>query len=382
MRAKLHESMKLAWFSLCAAIALATVGFFALSTGGVGAPSPAASAAAQDTPTPPLTIYARVGNQHPSTLAPQGPGLLLMGGGATVDSSFVWMHDTIVGSHSVRGGDVVVLTASEGDIYTAYIMRVAPFNSVRSISLGPGATKADLEQAADYVDHAQGVFFSGGDQSHYVRWKGSPLIAAVQRLYDRGGVVGGTSAGLAILGEYAYDSVAADAAGGDVEARTTNAMADPSEPIISFTHDLFTFPPLRHIITDTHLVPRNRLGRLMVFLARLQEQSSSDLMGVGVSQGTAIVIDRHGIGTLKLEHHQGAALLVRLTEATPIVAGKPFIAKNIRITLLNREGEQIDFNTWCAAAPTYFVSVDGRKAPFYNPPDPYTAPPNATIPKC
>ena len=94
------------------------------------------------------------------------------------------------------------------------------------------------------------------------------------------------------------------------------------------------------------------------------------------------MIDRRGIGTLKLEHHQGAALLVRLTQPTPIVPGKPFVAKNIRITLLNREGQQVDFNTWCAAAPTYFVNVDGRKAPFYDPADPYTAPPNATIPKC
>jgi cyanophycinase-like exopeptidase len=136
-----------------------------------------------------------------------------MGGGPTVDSAFVWMHDTITGEHGARGGDVVVLTASEGDVYTDYLMKVAPFNSVRSISIGPGATPSDLARAAAYVDRAQGLFFTGGDQAHYVKWKGSPLIASVQRLYDRGGVVGGTSAGLAILGEYVYDSVAADAMG-------------------------------------------------------------------------------------------------------------------------------------------------------------------------
>jgi cyanophycinase len=331
---------------------------------------------------PPLTIYERAGSPRPSAIQPHGPGLLLMGGGATVDPAFVWMHDTIAGAHGVRGGDIIVLTASEGDDYTPYLMAVAPFNSVRSISLGPGATQADLTRAASFVDHAQGVFFSGGDQAHYVRWKGSPLIAAVQQLYHRGGVVGGTSAGLAILGEYVYDSVAADARGDDVEVRTPNAMADPSEPIISFTHGLFDFPPLRGVITDTHLVTRDRLGRLVVFLARLQATTGKSLLGVGVNEGSAIVIDRNGIGTLMLEHQRGEALLVRLTQRTPIVAGKPFTARGIRITVLNRDGQRVDFNSKCAQAPTYLVNLDGSKAPYYDPMNPYVAPRRATIPKC
>lgn len=337
---------------------------------------------ASPTPVPPLMIYPRVGNPRPSAVKPQGPGLLLMGGGPTVDSAFVWMHDTITGRHGATGGDIVVLTASEGDVYTDYLMNVAPFNSVRSISIGPEATREDLERAAAYVDGAQGLFFSGGDQAHYVKWKGSPLIAAVQRLYDRGGVVGGTSAGLAILGEYVYDSVAADAAGDDVEVRTPNAMADPDESIISFTHSLLDFPPMRGIITDTHLVIRNRVGRTMVFLARLQAMTPKPIMGVGINAGSAIVIDHSGIGTLMLEHHHGEALLLRLTRKTPIVAGKPFEARDIRVTLLNREGQKVDFNTWCASAPTYYVQVDGAKPPYYSPADPYVAPRSATMPDC
>src|SRR5579872_501008 len=341
-----------------------------------------AFADASPTPVPPLLIYPRVGNPRASVVQPRGPALLLMGGGPTVDSAFVWMHDTIVGKHGTRGGDVVVLTASEGDIYTDYLMKVAPFNSVRSISIGPGATRDDLVRAAAYVDRAQGLFFSGGDQAHYVKWKGSPLIAAVQRLYDRGGVVGGTSAGLAILGEYVYDSVAADAVGDDVEVRTPNAMAHPDEPIISFTHGLFHFPPLRNVITDTHLVTRNRVGRALVFLARLQAQTPHPVLGVGINEGSAIVIDRKGIGTLMLEHHTGEALLLRLTRKTPIARGKPFAARDIRVTLLDREGERVNFNTWCASAPTYFVDVDGAKPPYYSPANPYVAPPGATTPSC
>jgi hypothetical protein len=115
------------WIS-CGAMVLATLVF---STH--GQPRLAAQAAdASPTPVPPLTIYPRLGNQQESKVHPRGPGLLLMGGGPTVDSSFVWMHDTIAGKHGVTGGDIVVLTASEADVYTDYLMKVAPFKLPRS----------------------------------------------------------------------------------------------------------------------------------------------------------------------------------------------------------------------------------------------------------
>jgi cyanophycinase len=354
------------------------LGVFAISVILAMAPAQTGSSAA----IAPLTIYPRMGNVRPFGLPPHGPGLVLMGGGPTVDPALVWMHDTIVGSHGRRGGDIIVLTAGSGDIWTPYLMKVAPFNSVRTIQIGPAATAADLARAADYVNQAQGVWFSGGDQAHYVKWKGSALIAAVQRLYDRGGVVGGTSAGLAILGDYVFDSVAADKLNGGVNVATADAVADLSEPSISFTHGLFSFPPLRHIITETHLVQRNRLGRLVAFLARLQSVTHRPLMGVAVNVGSAIVIDRHGMGTLKLEHRRGEALLVRLTEKTPIIAGKPLNARRVRITLLSRDGQRINFNTWCAAAPTFYIRVNGARKPYYTPADPYVAPAQATIPSC
>ena len=359
--------------ALSAAIVLMST---ASTAGRVAAP------VASSTPVPPLTIFPRVGNPVPSRIEPHGPGLVLMGGGATVDPAFVWMHDTIVGAHGVRGGDVVVLTASSGDIYSPYLMAVAPFNSVRSIQIAPSATPDDLRKAASFVDRAQGVFFSGGDQAHYVKWKGTALSAAVQRVYDRGGVVGGTSAGLAILGEYVFDSVAADAAGDETNVMTSNAVRDPSESIISFTQEVLSLPPLRRTITDTHVVTRNRLGRLVVFLARLRASTSDSLLGLGIEQGSAIVVDRHGIGTLELEHHRGDALLVRLTRSTFITRGKPFQARDVSITLLDRDGQQVDFNTWCARAPTYHIDVDGSKPPYYRPGNPYATPINARDSRC
>lgn len=331
---------------------------------------------------PSLSIYPRLGSTANSSIAPKGPGLLLMGGGATVDSSFLWMHDTIAGSRAGNGGDIIVLRASGDNAYDDYLIKLARFNSVRTIKIERSATKQDLKKVAGYVDRAQGVFFAGGDQSNYTHWKDTPLMAAVQRVYDRGGVIGGTSAGLAILGEYVYDAAAADAAGADVETTTKNAVHEPSESIISITHNLLSFPPLRHIITDTHFRARDRFGRLAVFLARLQPQSKHELMGVGIDEKTAMVIDKNGIGTLKLQGKGGSALFVRGGRAQPIVPGKPLVYSDIHMTLLDRDGQTFDFNTWCAKAVTYPVTINGNKTPMYEPANPYVAPAGTAVSSC
>ncbi len=337
--------------------------------------TPLPSATATEAPTPPLTVYPRAGDPNPSNVKPQGPGLLLMGGGDTVDASFRWMHDVITGGSAIHAGDIVVLRASGDNAYDDYLIKIARFNSAQSIKLGPTATAADLDKAAAYVDRAQGVFFAGGDQANYARWKGSSLIAAVQRVYDRGGVVGGTSAGLAILGEYAYDSVAADAAGADVEVTTKNAVADPAEPIISFTHDLLVFPPLRNAITDTHFKQRDRLGRLTVFLARIREKHPKQIViGIGVDAASALVIDKHNIARLLLQGTGGSALFLRGGQPEPIQSGKPLVFRDIEAVLLDQDGQSYDLTARCGEALHYKLTVDGRRTPIYHPTDPWHPP--------
>ena len=75
-------------------------------------------------------------------------------------------------------------------------------------------------------------------------------------VYDRGGVVGGTSAGEAILGQYVFDAVAE----GNKDTTTRNAVRNPYERLISFTYGFLRFPALHDAITDQHFVTRNRFG--------------------------------------------------------------------------------------------------------------------------
>ena len=207
-----------------------------------------------DLATPPelvLTRFPRRGDASDDTKPPSGPGLILMGGGPDVDDAFVWARRTLAGParpDGVRSGDAVVLRASGADGYDDYLYQLAGFRSVQTILLPKEAGPADFSVATDLVSRAEFVFFAGGDQSRYVAWQATPLLAAVSAVYQRGGVVGGTSAGCAILGQYVYDAVSA----GSRSVTSRIALSDPFDPDISFSRRLFSFPALASAITDTH----------------------------------------------------------------------------------------------------------------------------------
>jgi hypothetical protein len=54
----------------------------------------------------------------------------------------------------------------------------------------------------------------------------------------------------------------------------------------------------------------------------------------------------------------------------------------IQVTLLDKAGQTFDFNTRCAHAPTYTISVNGNRSPIYDPSDPYKPPIRAKVPDC
>ena len=351
---------------------------------GAPVPAPTAPADAGDvatcSPSPAVTLFPRVGPPADDTRAPLGPGLVLMGGGPDVDAAFVWMRETALGATPGRAGDLVVLRASGADGYDAYAYATADFASVQTILVGPGATPGDLACVAGIVSRAEVVFFAGGDQSKYVAWKGTPLMAAVQSVHDRGGVVGGTSAGCAILGELAYDAVTA----GSTNVATSDAIADPFEPTISFARGALRFPSLAGVITDPHFRQRDRMGRLAAFMARQHTDGAVTrtppaVLGVGVDEGTALVVDRNGDAhILQQSAGTGAAYLVRGGVPDQAKSGVPLVYRKLQVTRLASSSESFSFRTWCGTGSVYRIGVFGDAPPPYEPRDPYDAKPDGT----
>jgi beta-aspartyl-peptidase (threonine type) len=277
------------------------------------------------------------------------------------------MQRQLVGAAGGPGGDVVVLRATPDDSYSAEVMKAAPFNSVQTICVPEAATADELAATAAIVGRAEGIFFSGGQQSRYVAWKGSALIAAVQAVYARGGIVGGTSAGLAILGERIFDGrlAASD------EVTTPALLGDPDNPHVTMTEDLFEFPPLDDVITDTHFHERDRFGRLVTLMAR---QPGGRILGIGVDEQTALCIDRLGLGHLeRTRPGQGAAYLLR-GRGGQVRPGEPLGPVTVRVTRLDSTdatASLFDFRTWQGrGCVEYDVTVDATQEGVYSV-DPY-----------
>lgn len=317
--------------------------------------------------------FAPVGTPAPVMPRGKGPGLVLMGGGTPPHAGFTWLHDTIAGSASRRAGNLVVLRAS-GDDWSPELAGYAPFASVQTVLIPPCATRAQVDAVASIVDRADAVFFAGGDQANYVAWKGSRLIAAVQRVYDRGGVVGGTSAGLAIQGAIVYDSVAADRVlGDDGNVHSTDAARDPLEPAISFTTGFLRYPALASSITDTHFARRDRFGRLAAFMARALQEGllgGPVVYGVAVDERSALVVDRAGMATLleapALGGYQtrGAYILTGRRSAR-LEPGRP-LAYEVSVTHLSAAGQRYDLLRHQGEGERYSVAVDGARNQLYS----------------
>jgi cyanophycinase len=271
------------------ALIVASVWICGCDAGGRGAPldgsAPDAASvdAAPPIPPPGLTRWI-VGDPADATAASQA-GLVLMGGGPDVDEAFAWQRDRI------DGGDVVVLRASGADGYNAYLFdEIGGVDSVETL-LVDRAALADDPYVRWALDHAEAIFLAGGDQAVYVdAWAGTGVTGALSAAWSRGAVLGGTSAGCAVLGEIVFtaehDTVYSD-----------EALADPYNPYMTLTRGFLAVPPLAGVVTDTHFRERDRMGRLLGFAARaVSDGWSATPLGVGVDEGTALVVDERGAG--------------------------------------------------------------------------------------
>ncbi len=322
-----------------------------------------------------ITVFPRVGDPTDDAVKPAGPGLVVMGGGPDVDDAFVWAQATIAGSRAGRAGDVVVLRATGGDAYAPYLHAIAPFHSVQTLLVPSGASKADLAAAAAIVDRAEVVFFAGGDQSDYVAWKGTSLAAAVQGVFDRGGVVGGTSAGAAILGHHVYDARNA----GTNNLTSADALVDPFDARATFTHGMFAFPALREVITDTHFEQRDRFGRLAAFMARQHVDGAVTtvpplVVGVGVDEGAALVVDSSGVARLKRQKTGARAFVAKADAPGALLPGAPLVYPGLMVYRFDDPLDTFDFAKGCGDLRSYAEAVDGSKASPFTPPSPYDAP--------
>lgn len=312
------------------------------------------SSPSDDTPPdPPLALQRWLtGSPADARVSPHA-GIVLMGGGTDVDAAFVWQRDRIA------GGDVVVLRASGADGYNDYLYGdIGGVDSVETLLIDERAL-ADDPYVVWAIDHAEAIFLAGGDQAVYLAtWTGTATQAALRRVWQRGAVIGGTSAGAAVLGAIVYSAEAGS-------VYSDEALADPFDAHVTLTRDFVALPPLASAVTDTHFGARDRMGRLLAFLARVYTANWTQTpLGIGVDEETAVVIDEASVARVL----GAGAIYVIAPTAAPMrcVAGEPLAWSNVPVFTL-RDGDTWTLPRTSLTAPRSLSSDGGALSPS----DPY-----------
>lgn len=270
-------------------------------------------------------------------------GLMLMGGGEWADDAFHWL------TQHAGHGHMLILRASGGaDLQEQLYRQIGGVASVQTLVFRDRKAASDPQVLAA-IRHADGIFIAGGDQSNYIRyWKGTPVAEALDQHVRDGKPLGGTSAGLAILGAHVYGAMD----GGSVTSR--KALANPAGKHITLVGDFLHMPYLDRVITDSHFGKRDRLGRLLVFLAMLDQPGT---YGIGVDENTALCIEADGMARVFSDSHGRAWLAQPQQSVAAMRKGRPLNWRDVWVTGVDA-GSRFDVKNFEVERPAFAWRVD------------------------
>jgi cyanophycinase len=202
--------------------------------------------------------------------------LFVIGGGedkegdCTVLAEFV----RLAGGRKARLVVMTVATDEPEELGAEYrkVFRRLGAQSVRVVDVSARDEASDKKRLA-VLEQATGIFFTGGDQLHVTSLiGGSEMDLLLHQLYERGVIIGGTSAGAAMMSSSMFVR-----GSGEENPRLENLQLGPGVEFM-----------LGGMI-DTHFSQRGRHGRLISAVAQYPHD-----LGIGIDENTALVV-RDGV---------------------------------------------------------------------------------------
>lgn len=217
----------------------------------------------------------------------QGKLMLVGGGGETEggwsNAPYQWAVD-----HS-QNKKVAVISYSTEDNWIPDYFKSLGAVAADNIKIDSRAL-ADQQTTYDLLMQYDVFFFKGGDQSYYYNYfKDTKTEQAIVDKFNAGGVMSGTSAGMAIL-----SGVIFTAQNGSVYP--SDALTNINDSDITLANDFLPFLP--GIIVDTHFTERGRGSRLLAFMANWFIHHNEIVIGIGVDDRTALCIDENNLATV------------------------------------------------------------------------------------
>jgi cyanophycinase len=215
-----------------------------------------------------LWVFVLVAGASAQEIGPRR-GTLVIVGGALEDSFILDRFLEIAGGPEAPL--VIIPTAGEGDVYDEFYSGVADFKKAGFKDVTVRHTRdrnvANTDEFVAPIRRARAVWFPGGRQWRLAdSYLDTRTELELKALLDRGGVIGGTSAGATIQGSYLV-------------------RGDTKNNVIMMGDHVKGFGFLKNVAIDQHLLARNRHFDLIPVIEKHPE-----LLGIGIDEDTAIVV--------------------------------------------------------------------------------------------
>lgn len=259
-----------------------------------------------------------------SAATPARRGTLIIAGGAIADDNQAPWRALVAGS--APDGSVGILPTASGvpDEAVGNATRAVaglgfdPLHAVEVPIRAGDTAAADSLESVRLIDALGAVWISGGDQSRVVETltngqRERPALLALRRLLARGGSIGGSSAGAAVMSRTML-------LGGDSESWLRTLLIENAPGKLRLGTGLGFADGF---IADQHFFERGRFGRLLAAC-----MASSTKVGIGIGENRFVTVDRQSGRITAGPGH--AALLMDCTKAK--FDGKSI--SGVRISLL------------------------------------------------
>ena len=215
------------------------------------------------------------------------PGrLLLVGGGSEKNGASSW--STPAYRWAGEGKRVAIIGVSTGSL-APYFTQQCGAAYAKEFAIA-SRDSADSQVLYDTLLTYQVIFFRGGDQyDYYSKYRNTKLQEAVNFIFNSGGTICGTSAGMHILSSIVFTAQ-------NGTAYPDDCVENPNNSDVKLADDFMNLAP--GFIFDTHFAERARFGRLTAFLANYKLNKGIDITGIGMDDMTCMTVDTNGLGTV------------------------------------------------------------------------------------
>ena len=264
----------------------------------------------------------------------QNGKLLIIGGGyENITSTSSWNYEAFNWAVSNSNNKKVAFlhySTTTTSQFENYFINSCGATAAKSFAVS--YEDANNQTLINEINEYDVFYLRGGDQWYYYsEWKGTLMEDLIHSKFNEGGVICGTSAGLAMLSGVMYTAEHSSAYS-DVCLKNTNHAS------ITLADDFIQVMP--GFIFDSHFTERGRMGRLVAFIANWKKNNNETIIGIGVDEITALAVQPDGNATA---YGAGTVNIFKLRDGSDFFNESKISIDSIELTSLI-QGKTINLN--------------------------------------